>query len=99
MGSGLLGLTPDVWIALYDNLLKIKNLPDIAKERLEAGKLKILAIYKWIEGEWWKRGWRRVYYLENFFGKASYEINQELKVFPIIQEDLDFVKETMKVRR
>jgi len=96
MKSAILGLDAKVWIELYDKILETQDLPEPIREMLEHHKRQIQSIYKWIEGEWWKKGWRRIYFLENRFGKMVYEINQEQKVFPIILHDLEIVRQEIE---
>ena len=88
--SGILNIDSTIWETLYDDVI----IPDLGEKAVKNKKW-IIALYEKICGRWWSKGFtfRRLYSLENWFGKANYEIKQELKAIDIIQKDLSLVLE------
>ncbi len=86
---GVLYINRDLPYIIYERLIEHSKLSDGLKERFRTNRTIIDSIYDKIEGEWWKRGWfTQLYRLENFFGKARYELKQDSKVMDIISNDL-----------
>lgn len=88
--TGVLNFSPTVWLTLYDSLLKGKFSKE-TKQRLRVNRQKIIDLYKEVEGEWWKRGWR-IRLKMIFQSKMGYELRNELKAIDLALKDLRSLK-------
>lgn len=97
--SGILSLKPTMWLEIYDKLMQDERLSLDLKITLERNRLEIEELYRKIEGEWWRTGTfrQKLYRLENWFGKASYEMRQEQKALAILIDDIDAVIKELEV--
>lgn len=87
--SEILNLNSDTWEYIYDKII----IPKLGDKGI-TNKSKVIAIYDKIRGRWWTRGIKNklLYSWENWFGKAHYEMKQELKALSIIMKDIDLCK-------
>ena len=92
--SAILGFDDRLLTDLYDKLLQRTDLSEGLRQKLETDKKLIQGIYARIQGEWWKTGSfrQKLYRLENWFGKARYELRQEIRAFGIASEDLKLLE-------
>ena len=97
--SGALGTDGEAWEILYAKLLEYPLTAQL-RNQLIANRDQIRTIYSKIQGEWWNTGSRRqrFYKLENWFGKACYELRQEGKAIKLVLDDIEAVQIETKVK-